>query len=412
MFKKIATILAYLAIVLIPFYVFRFDIVGIRTNLLEVVVVLAFAFVAIDTTFTERKFKFGSYGPYVFLLLSVLATTYAHDNEKAVGILKGWFFVPVMYYLVVINLFRGKEKVIKLLSFLAVPTLLLSVWAILQHFGIVTKLFYQVGNADLDQYLTAPIRAFGPFDSPNSLAMFLAPVICLLLIPINSIKKLAWRILSFISLAIPLSALYFTTSRASFLALLFAVFVFALIGYIKTRKVALMALSIIFLLGVGLGLFLSISTNDPGRTASNTVRTRIYHYSIELAGQNWLKGVGLGGYTAAIDKFTVNDVEFHTYNLSYAIHPHNVFLAMWLNLGLLGLLCFVALLIDFVRAAIKRLKSDQWRVATFVLMAMSTIIIHGLFDTTYFKNDLSVIFWLIFGLIFLINSNDKNDQKN
>ncbi|MEI7792444.1 MAG: O-antigen ligase family protein [Candidatus Berkelbacteria bacterium] len=412
MLKKIATILAYLAIALIPFYVFRFDIVGIRTNLLEVVIALAFAFVAIDTIFTERKFKFGSYWPYVFLLLSVLATTFAYDNEKAVGILKGWFLVPAMYYLVVLNLFRSKEKIAKLLSFLAVPTLLLSVWAILQHFGIVTKLFYQVGNADLDQYLTAPIRAFGPFDSPNSLAMFLAPAICLLLIPINSIEKQIWKILSFLSLAIPLFALYFTASRASFLAVLFAVFIFALIGYIKTKKAAFLTLSVVFLLGVGLGLFFSVSTNNAGRAASNTVRAKIYHYSIELAGQNWLKGVGLGGYPAAIDKFTVNDVEFHTYNLSYAIHPHNIFLAMWLNLGLFGLLCFIALLVDFMRAATKRLKSDQWRVATFVLMAMSTIIIHGLFDTTYFKNDLSVIFWLIFGLIFLINSNDKNDKKN
>jgi O-antigen ligase len=412
MLKKIAIAFAYLSIVLIPFYVFRFEIIGIKTNILEVTILASFLFMVFDLILSKRKFKFGSYWPYVFLLVAVLALTFSSDTEKAVGILKGWFVIPVMFYLVILNLFRGKVGIVKLLSFLAIPTLLVSVWAILQHFGIVTKLFYQVDNADLDQYLAVPIRAFGPFDSPNSLAMFLAPIVCLLLIPVNAIKKQSWKIASLILLAVPLLALYFSTSRASFIGMLCAVFLFALISFFKTKKLAYLAVSIIFLIGAGLGLFFSVSTTNEARAASNTVRTRIYHYSIELAEQNWFKGVGIGGFPAAIDKFTVSDVEFHTYNLSYAIEPHNVFLAMWLNLGLLGLLCFVALLVDFSRAAIKRLRSDQWRVVAFTLMAMLTIIIHGLFDTTYFKNDLSVIFWLVFGLIFLVNSNDKNDQKS
>ncbi|PIS07344.1 hypothetical protein COT78_04275, partial [Candidatus Berkelbacteria bacterium CG10_big_fil_rev_8_21_14_0_10_43_13] len=33
-----------------------------------------------------------------------------------------------------------------------------------------------------------------------------------------------------------------------------------------------------------------------------------------------------------------------------------------------------------------------------LMMAMAAILIHGLFDTTYFKNDLSSIFWLIIAL--------------
>jgi len=412
MLKKIATVFAYISIVLIPFYVFRFEVVGIKTNIFEIVTLLSFLLLFFDLVSSKEKFKFGSYWPYVFLLVSAVAVTFSPENEKAVGILKGWFVMPVMLYLVILNLFRSKEKIVGLLSYLALPTLVISVWAILQHFGIVTKLFYQVGNADLDQYLTAPIRAFGPFDSPNSLAMFLAPAICLLLIPINSIQKRSSKILSVVLLVVPLLALYFTTSRASFIGLLCAIFIFALISFFKTRKLGYLAVSLVFLIGVGLGLFFSISTTNEARVESNTVRTRIYHYSIELAEKNWFRGVGLGGFPAAIDKYTVDDPEFHIYNLSYAIHPHNVFLAMWLNLGLFGLFCFIALLVDFGRAANKRLKSDQWRVATFAIMAMSTIIVHGLFDTTYFKNDLSALFWLVFGIIFLINSSDKNDQKN
>jgi len=34
---------------------------------------------------------------------------------------------------------------------------------------------------------------------------------------------------------------------------------------------------------------------------------------------------------------------------------------------------------------------------------MFVILIHGLVDVPYFKNDLAILFWLIFGIIFLLD---------
>lgn len=412
MLKKNTVIFAYIAIILIPFYVFRLDSFGLPTNLLEITISISFLSGIIYSITQKKKFHFGSSWAYIFLFLVVIAMALATDSEKAVGILKGWFVVPVMFYLVTLNFFRDQEKITKLLSYFAIPVFLVSVWGILQHFGFVTTLFFQVGNADLDQYLVAPIRAFGPFDSPNSLGMFLAPAICLLLIPIAAQPKRQNRIIYYILLLIPIVALFFTLSRAGIIALAFAAFLYAIISYIKTRKLVLLFFCIIFFIGLVTGLFFSIVPKDNSRAESNSSRTEIYKYSINIIQEDWFKGIGLGGFQKAIDEETKNDSDFQKNTLSYAIHPHNLFLAMWLNLGLLGLLAFIMLIVRFSRRAIEYTSTSNWLATTFAVMAMSTILVHGLFDTTYFKNDLSVIFWLVFGTIYLVNLHEKKSTKN
>ncbi|MBU1180368.1 hypothetical protein KJ885_05475, partial [Patescibacteria group bacterium] len=36
------------------------------------------------------------------------------------------------------------------------------------------------------------------------------------------------------------------------------------------------------------------------------------------------------------------------------------------------------------------------------ICAMSALLIHGLVDVPYFKNDLSILFWIIFSMPFII----------
>jgi len=79
-------------------------------------------------------------------------------------------------------------------------------------------------------------------------------------------------------------------------------------------------------------------------------------------------------------------------------------LTFWLETGFLGLVSLIWLLIIFYRRIwqLKNLLSSQEseRFNSFLPIifsgAMTTLIVHGFFDTPYFKNDLSVLFWLIY----------------
>ena len=86
-------------------------------------------------------------------------------------------------------------------------------------------------------------------------------------------------------------------------------------------------------------------------------------------------------------------------------YPHNFYLALWLELGFLGLLVFWGMLVKFFASIFRRIKNNpsSKRFLLAVAGAMIVILIHGLVDTPYFKNDLSVLFWLIIGLSVLPN---------
>ena len=80
--------------------------------------------------------------------------------------------------------------------------------------------------------------------------------------------------------------------------------------------------------------------------------------------------------------------------LEWAVpQPHNLFLAFWLQTGLLGLIGFIWLLFNFFGSV-----TPKSLLSVVLMAAMIYILIHGLVDTTYWKNDLAIIFWLIIAL--------------
>ncbi len=427
-----ATWLVYLSVFLLPAYIFRFKVLGIPTNVFEVAVLAAFLVFVAEKLLchaefisasqqsiteipkqvrddTHKSLKFGYLSAYLFLLSAIVAVYFASNKIDALGILKGWFFVPAILFFLVINLFN-KEKI----KFLAIPLFIslqiVSIWAILQKFGVLTTLFYQVGDVGFSDYLSR-FRAFGPFESPNYLAMFLLSA-GFLSLPIITIfrKNLDKAILASFYL-LPLYAIYASHSLGGLLAFCISTIAFLSFLLIKIRherrefsgrKITALAFLII-ILAVGFSFALSRIDTD---VYSHNLRLDIYRYSLELVRQNPITGVGLGGYADSVKEVSKNDFGFTLYGLSYALHPHNLFLALWLNQGIFGLLAFSFLLIQFFWSLGRRGGGPLLLSAIFT--AMMAIIAHGLVDTTYFKNDLSAIFWLTYAFGVLIGG--KNGQ--
>jgi len=401
--KNIAKILTYISIFLIPFYIFRFSIFGIPTNIFEISVLVAFLSTIYYLLSTKTKIVFGPIWPYLFLIIAAISAYVASDHIRALGILKGWFFVPIVLYLIVINLFSAQKTRLAVPFF--VSTIIISIWAILQKVGIIGALFYQKNVPEIVQYLIHPLRAFGPFDSPNFLAMYLAPMIFLSIPIFKMVDKKYQKFIIILIFALPSIAIYFSGSRAGLLALIASTIVYLINETVwhKNKKALWASLA----LGVVLvyGFYGFLTTKDSSRAISNNSRIVIYKYSLELARDNPILGVGLGDFHDDIAVITKNDGDFQVYKLPYAVHPHNVFLAVWLNLGLAGLIIFLIILFRFFKYEIYT--KDRFQ-AGLVLSAMTAILVHGLFDTTYFKNDLSAIFWLIIAIKIIYEKREEN----
>src|SRR5690606_28340003 len=83
-------------------------------------------------------------------------------------------------------------------------------------------------------------------------------------------------------------------------------------------------------------------------------------------------------------------------------YPHNIILNFWVELGLLGLIAMLYLLIAvFRKSAVAWASAQPGFTKTALLGVMITLVImvvHGIVDVPYFKNDLAVQFWVVVAL--------------
>ncbi len=412
MINKIEKICVLITVFLIPFYIFRFNFLGIPSNIFELMVAVSVAITAYNkftkTYNLDFSFRWGRIWPYLFILTALFGVLIADDKATALGILKGWFIIPVALYWLILNNFKSKElPQISLSLFLSV--IIISVWAILQRSGLITTLFYQANDANFNQYLAPTnFRVFGPFESPNYLAMFLAPALTLSLPSLLLLRKTVGKIFLVLLFILPLLAIYFSASRGGLIALavvlVVALLLFSVksylgrVGRIEAKLILGLSYSVKALLTLGfVGVLAKIMMGSPfSRPVLGTdqSRTEIYKQSLLMLKENYLTGIGLGGFRDKIEVATENMVSFRQFLLPYALHPHNLYLALWLNLGLAGIIIFTIILYRFAKDV--RKISGLMRLG--LILAMLAILTHGIVDTTYFKNDLSAIFFLTIAL--------------
>jgi len=402
-----------LAIFLLPAYIFRFGILGIPTNPLEVAVGFSLLVFIVERCVISknRKVTFGYWPVYLLLLFAVISVAFSPEKTIALGILKGWFVVPAILYFIIINIF-DKKSIRQITVPLFLSLMVVSVWSALQKFGVITTLFYQSGDPGFNDYLIR-FRSFGPFESPNYLAMFVVSVGFLSLPILNYFQRTIDKALVLVFYILPLYALYTSRSLGGLLAFGFGLICFFAFGLAKTYRARLVNSGGKIAAWVG-GLlvtaiaFAIIFSSISNETYSTHIRMDIYRYSWQLIQDHPIFGVGLGNFQSAVKAISSTNLGFVTYGLSYAVHPQNLFLTLWLNLGLLGLLAFLYILGSFFWSLGRR--GGDILVMAAVFAAMVTVVIHGLVDTTYFKNDLSAIFWLMLAVGFLIKKPDATSN--
>jgi len=412
--------LVYITIFLIPFYFFRFSFeIGdflIKTNIFEVSVGVSFL---LSLLFSANKIKdvlirknWYTIGlVLLFILSSVIGVLVAPDQTKAVGIFKGWFLIPLMLAWSVYCNFN-KENIYKISWPILLSLITVSVWTVLQKTGLVTTAFYQNGDANFTGYIDQN-RFFGPFESPNYLPMFLIPALFLSMPLFEKINNYRYKILLYFVYLLPLYAVILSQSRSGIVTIVISLLLYLNYRYLNVMKAHHRSP---FKWHVFSGTWLIVNIYSmffvmkylADNVGSDSIRAEIYRYStVDLLPHNWLFGLGLGNFQKAIGHISLTDFPFQQFGLPYAVHPHNLLLAMCLNLGILGLISFIFIVVKILQSAFS---TDHYFRGP-IVAAIFAVIIQGVFDTTYFKNDLSAMFWLIFVTAILITDKTRSAQK-
>lgn len=215
-------------------------------------------------------------------------------------------------------------------------------------------------------------RPFFPFITPNILAGYLAMIIPLSLSP----KKRIWLIL-------PLSfALLLTKSLGALLSIFFALIIyFYLEGNLK--KIGLFSLTgLLIIIGFVFFIRAIMPKQHTQPVFSAVMRLNYWQDTLRIIMSHPLSGVGLGNF-----------------NLEYSRYSHNSYLQIWAEMGILGIISFLWLVISVLNASLKNFKSSTQKAQLASIIAANLVfLVHNGVDFTFFLPEVSLIWWVILGL--------------
>jgi O-antigen ligase/glycosyltransferase involved in cell wall biosynthesis len=309
----------------------------------------------------------------ILLLLAAGAVSVgvASDHRTALGLYRAYFIEPVALFYVAVDLLNRGEHLQHLVLALAAGS---SVFALLN-----LEVFAQALLADDVRVGAAPSALYG---SANYVAMYLEPPVAVAAGLLFFGHSGRWKLLGGLWLVIVGSALVVTFSKGSYLALA----VLALVALITVPRwrlalvgglvVAAIAVTQIPLLGARLA---TISSSLNGRE-------QVFGAALGMIRDHPLFGLGLGGYS------------FQFRGSTPEIYPHDLWLTLWVELGVLGAIAFAVILFGLLWRG-----WTAWpRAAGFgrpllwgVLGSLVLWTVHGLVDSPYWKNDMSAEFWIL-----------------
>lgn len=125
-------------------------------------------------------------------------------------------------------------------------------------------------------------------------------------------------------------------------------------------------------------------------SGSNLIRIKLWKESLRIIKNYPLLGCGLNNYAVIVPSYKSFE--------GGGIYPHNSYLQMAAETGLLGLFSFLAVLFAFFRIGLRYLSQKRDYLVLGVLSGVLAFLIHAFFDTHLYSLQLVVLFWYMLGL--------------
>ncbi len=284
------------------------------------------------------------------------------------------------------------SQIKKIALFFAISATAQSILAILQyiHQGSLNGIIYFFGernftgvtpgiaNVSLNGDLI--LRPYATFPHPNVLAGYLLLAILFVWFFLRQTSTLWLQLFSAGSLVLCSVALLLTFSRfaiALWIIFLLCILIRLVFSTLQTAKQKL-AITLIVIIGLGVVYLLPLSHELFARFAQTSFseesvvqRTELIASSLILLRQHPFIGVGLYNFMPSLAPLQ------KPMPLGLYLQPvHNIFLLIVSELGILGFVLFLCLLV----LSFQRILQLEKRVRNFLLLALSTILLIGMFD--------------------------------
>ena len=359
----------------LPLYVVRWHYGPLPTTLLETLILISLGL------YVVAKWREGGIPhpirtpldiPILLLIAAASISVFIPpDTRAALGLYRAFFIEPVLIFYIAADLLRGEQYLRRAVVSFAIGS---SVLAVLNLVAVAQALLHHTFHVG-----SAPNALYG---DANYVAMYLEPPVAFAMALLLFDRTPRWRWLGAAWLSITGLALLLTLSKGSFLALL----VLGVVVILRMRRWMLPLLAGLVVVAFLVSRVPLIAQRIATSENSLVGRFQIYGAAIRVLKQNPILGLGLGGFDYTFRKHASQP------------YPHDVWLTFWVEIGLLGLIAFAVIFFGLVWRGWRALPQTEgfYRVAMWGVMGSLVLWgIHGLVDSPYWKNDMSVEFWVV-----------------
>jgi len=199
---------------------------------------------------------------------------------------------------------------------------------------------------DLTLNAGMPGRVYSTMDNPNNYAELIVLFFPLGLVFCMFLPDRRWKVLTFMGLCIPFIALLMTYSRSSWVSFALAAIVFVAL-YDKRLLPLLIVAAVAAIPVLPESILNRILTIGSTADSSNMYRIYIWRSVLDMLGDYGLTGIGLG---------PENFIPVYSYYSSVtavmAPHSHMLYLEVWLEMGVLGLVGFLCMYLGILRRGV------------------------------------------------------------
>jgi len=265
--------------------------------------------------------------------------------------------------------------------------------------GLVGMFQYLTGNTLgiwLDQDAFAGLgRVVSTFGNPNVYGTYLLLAIPLAAACIVYVKNPFYKLCALGITGLLAVNLLLTLSRGCYLALALSAGIFVLI--IEKRLIvafipALVGSLFVLPATVVNRLFSIVNFQD----TSTAFRLNIWQGSLRILQDFWMTGLGQG-----IDAYN-RVYPYYAFAAIVSPHSHNLFIQIFVELGLVGLIVFIVVLACFFRTMVNFLRrATDFRlrvVAAAMISAVIGFLFQGIFDHVFYNYRVMLVFFLFIGL--------------
>ncbi len=404
---------------LAPLYVIRLAISNfpvidaLPTTLLEIVILVT-VFVWLCKKLTQSPVdvlnlfkKYLSPSILLFLFAAIASVIVSPDKRGALGVFKAYIVEPILLYIIIIDTIKKQNDWRWVFRAVMFSGVLVAGLAVAQH-----TLNYLPTSSNLYKILRNSIifapyeakqdRVHAFYNTANAVGLYIGPLLALSFSQVKRpfservwFKDVGWIALT----GFYLVAIVLSRSAGALVASTVVLLFLPLIRYDpvllkKLAKALLIAVLVISILLPVVGSYINpkeVVADD--RYTNNTIRLRfcLWEGAGKLLLDRPLTGAGLSGFKEQYSNI------YYTCDSEPLEYPHNILLNAWTELGFLGAVSFFVIIWQLMN---KRLSlQESWKPYLPLILALVYMLVHGLVDVPYFKNDLSLQFWIIAALI-------------